>query len=128
MKRRSDRSHRVRTPALTTLDWVGVRRPTQGQELMLFWSDPLQVTEQLGSATFRLSDGTRWHACRLRKVLLPTAADLESSHIPNPGPAGPDNPTLPGDRPAHGSDQAFSRTIWQTFKICCKVMVQVIMF
>lgn len=66
MKQRFDRSHRAKPPAFTTLDWVRVRRPTRGHKLMSFLSDPLQMTEPLGPATFRLSDGTRWHARRLR--------------------------------------------------------------
>ncbi|AWP09077.1 Hypothetical protein SMAX5B_017708 [Scophthalmus maximus] len=35
----------------------------------------MQVTKQLGPATFRLSDGSRWHANRLRKVVLPSIAE-----------------------------------------------------
>ena len=61
-KQRFDRSHRAKHPAFTILDWVRVRRPTRGHKLLSFWSAPFQVTEQLGPATFRLLDGTRWHA------------------------------------------------------------------
>ena len=61
-KQRFDWSHRAKHPAFTILDWVRVRRPTRGHKLLSFWSAPFQVTEQLGPATFRLSDGTRWHA------------------------------------------------------------------
>ena len=91
-KQRFDRSHRAKHPAFTILDWVRVRRPTRGHKLLSFWSAPFQVTEQLGPATFRLSDGTRWHARRLRKVATPTAADLEASRDPDPDSGGPVNP------------------------------------
>ena len=84
--------HRAKHPAFTILDWVRVRRPTRGHKLLSFWSAPFQVTEQLGPATFRLSDGTRWHARRLRKVATPTAADLEASRDPDPDSGGPVNP------------------------------------
>ena len=50
------------------------------------------MTEQLGPATFRLSDGTRWHARRLRKVAPPSAADLEVSRDPDPDFGGPVDP------------------------------------
>ena len=55
-KQRFDRSHRAKHPAFTILDWVRVRRSTRGNKLLSFWSAPLQVTEQLGPATSRLSD------------------------------------------------------------------------
>ena len=32
----------------------------------------MQVTKQLGPSTFRLSDGSRWHASRLRRVAPPS--------------------------------------------------------
>ncbi|KAK5921199.1 hypothetical protein CgunFtcFv8_024922 [Champsocephalus gunnari] len=35
----------------------------------------MKVTAQLGSATFRLADGSRWHASRLRKVAPPPIVD-----------------------------------------------------
>ncbi|CAL8313484.1 unnamed protein product [Arctogadus glacialis] len=73
-------------PAFTILDWVRVRRSTRDHKLSSFWSAPLPVTEQLGPATFRLSDGTRWHARRLRKVAPPSAAD------PDPDFGGPVDP------------------------------------
>ena len=57
-----------------------------------------QVTEQLGPATFRLSDGTRWHARRRHKVAPPTATDLEVSRDPDPDSGGPVNSAA---RPVH---------------------------
>ena len=37
----------------------------------------MQITDQLGPATFRLSDGSRWHAGRLRRVPPPAAMGAE---------------------------------------------------
>ncbi|RXN34374.1 gypsy-16 si [Labeo rohita] len=63
-----DLSARVKVPDIKATDWVRVRRPHRDNKLASYWSAPLQVTHQLGPATFLLSDGTRWHASRLRKV------------------------------------------------------------
>lgn len=76
MKDRFDRTRRVRPPAIAVSDWVRIRRPHRGDKLQSFWSDPVQVTEQLGPASFRLADGTRWHANRLRKVQAPPEPGL----------------------------------------------------
>ncbi len=40
-------------------------------KMALFWSEPHQGVRRLGSATFPLSDGSRWHAIRLQKVPIP---------------------------------------------------------
>ncbi|KAL0148283.1 hypothetical protein M9458_056429 [Cirrhinus mrigala] len=68
MKQKFDLSARVKVPDIKATDWVRVRRPHRDNKLASYWSAPLQVTHQLGPATFLLSDGTRWHASRLRKV------------------------------------------------------------
>ena len=73
MKQRFDTSRRVKTPRFAAQDWVRVRRPHRGHKLQSFWSTPMQITDQLGPATFRLSDGSRWHASRLRRVPPPAA-------------------------------------------------------
>ncbi|KAI3372155.1 hypothetical protein L3Q82_006997 [Scortum barcoo] len=67
MKQRFDRKHRVKSATLAVSDWVRVRRPTRSHKLLSFWSAPQQITAQLGPATFRLADGSRWHASRLRR-------------------------------------------------------------
>ena len=77
MKQRFDKTRRVRTPPFTALDWVRIRRPHRGHKLQSFWSAPMQITDQLGPATFRLSDGSRWHASRLRRVTPPASMDAE---------------------------------------------------
>ena len=71
MKERFDVTRRVKTPAFAPLDWVRVRRPHRAHKLRSFWSAPVQITDQLGPATYRLSDGSRWHASRLRRVPPP---------------------------------------------------------
>ncbi|KAJ8333463.1 hypothetical protein SKAU_G00414710 [Synaphobranchus kaupii] len=75
MKQRFDKRRRVRPPPFAVLDWVRVRRPNRNHKLLSFWSTPLQVTDQLGPATFHLADGSRWHASRLRRVAPPSIAD-----------------------------------------------------
>nr|XP_049601817.1 uncharacterized protein LOC125984055 [Syngnathus scovelli] len=75
MKRCYDRVRRVRQPALEVSDWVRIRRPNRSHKLLSFWSSPQQTTAQLGTATFRLADGSRWHASRLRRVTPPLAQD-----------------------------------------------------
>lgn len=72
MKQRYDRKRRAKTSHIVVRDWVRVRRAHRDHKLLSFWSQPMRVTEQLGPATFRLSDGSRWHASRLRKVAPPT--------------------------------------------------------
>uniref|UniRef100_A0AAY4BPD3 Integrase catalytic domain-containing protein n=1 Tax=Denticeps clupeoides TaxID=299321 RepID=A0AAY4BPD3_9TELE len=64
---------RPQPPLLT--DWVRVRRPHRDNKLLSFWSEPVQITGQLGLATFRLADSTKWHASRLKKVSPPTHVD-----------------------------------------------------
>ena len=115
MKDRFDRARRAKPPAIAVLDWVRIRRPHRDNKLQSFWSDPVQVSQQLGPATFRLADGTRWHANRLGKVHAPPSPDLvapaarvlpaawlEAAPIPAPS-AQPDGPVVvaaPEPRPA----------------------------
>ncbi|KAJ8251690.1 hypothetical protein GJAV_G00224060 [Gymnothorax javanicus] len=68
MKQRFDRKHKAKCPALTVSNWVRIRRPSRSHKLLSFWSEPRQITAQLGPATFRLVDGSCWHASRLRRV------------------------------------------------------------
>ncbi|KAF3840433.1 hypothetical protein F7725_019150 [Dissostichus mawsoni] len=118
MKQRFDKRRRVRAPPFTVGDWVRIHRPNRDHKLLSFWTAPMKVTAQLGSATFRLADGSRWHASRLRKVAPPPIVDpgpREDGDFAFPdeqlqGPAGfPPEPVEPVVRPeAHpvsGSDQ-----------------------
>ncbi|KAJ8351786.1 hypothetical protein SKAU_G00232620 [Synaphobranchus kaupii] len=59
MKQRFDKRRRFRPPPFAVLDWVRVHRPNRNHKLLSFWSTPMQVTDQLGPATFRLADGSR---------------------------------------------------------------------
>ncbi|KAF3851711.1 hypothetical protein F7725_013483 [Dissostichus mawsoni] len=61
MKQRFDKRRRVRAPPFTVGDWVRIHRPNRDHKLLSFWTAPMKVTAQLGSATFRLADGSRWH-------------------------------------------------------------------
>ncbi|XP_062373903.1 uncharacterized protein K02A2.6-like [Sardina pilchardus] len=79
MKNWFDRRRRARPPAIAARDWVRIRRPHRDNKLQSFWSDPVQVSQQLGPATFRLVDGTRWHASRLRKVQAPSGPGLNTA-------------------------------------------------
>lgn len=83
MKQRYDRVRRVKRPALTVSNWVRIRRPNRSHKLLSFWSAPQQITRQLGPATFRLADGSRWHASRLRRVPSPSASDLDATANPD---------------------------------------------
>ncbi|XP_028299780.1 uncharacterized protein LOC114461693 [Gouania willdenowi] len=82
MKRWFDRRHRVKPPTLTVSDWVRVRRPTRSHKLLSFWSAPTQITAQLGPSTFRVTDGSRWHVSRLRRVKQPSVADQQAAAHP----------------------------------------------
>ncbi|KAJ8375497.1 hypothetical protein SKAU_G00060770 [Synaphobranchus kaupii] len=80
MKQRYDRTRRAKTPHIAVRDWVRVRRAHRDHKLLSFCSQPMRVTEQLGPATFRLSDGSRWHASRLREAAPPSVtADMEAN-------------------------------------------------
>ncbi|KAF3858804.1 hypothetical protein F7725_012005 [Dissostichus mawsoni] len=108
MKQRFDKRRRVRAPPFTAGDWVTIHRPNRDHKLLSFWTAPMKVTAQLGSATFRLADGSRWHASRLRKVAPPPIVDpgpREDGDFAFPdeqfqGPAGfPPEPVEPVVRP-----------------------------
>ncbi|KAF3854230.1 hypothetical protein F7725_022285, partial [Dissostichus mawsoni] len=108
MKQRFDKRRRVRAPPFTVGDWVRIHRPNRDHKLLSFWTAPMKVTAQLGSATFRLADGSRWHASRLRKVAPPPIVDpgpREDGGFAFPdeqlqGPAGfPPEPVEPVVRP-----------------------------
>ncbi|KAF3835720.1 hypothetical protein F7725_028278 [Dissostichus mawsoni] len=108
MKQRFDKRRRVRAPPFTAGDWVRIHRPNRDHKLLSFWTAPMKVTAQLGSATFRLADGSRWHASRLRKVAPPPIVDpgpREDGDFAFPdeqlqGPAGfPPEPVEPVVRP-----------------------------
>ncbi len=72
---RFDAKKKARIPRISQMDWVRVQRPHRKNKLHTFWSQPRQVQKQLGPVTFQLSDGSSWHASRLRKVLCPSGAD-----------------------------------------------------
>ena len=114
MKQRFDRGHRARAPALRVGDWVRIRRPNQSHKLLSFWFAPRQITAQLGSATLRFDDGSRWHASRLRKVAPPSDSDqaaavgwhhadvdwgIEVPAVHPPEPEVAPEPLQPGPRP-----------------------------
>ena len=61
MKNRFDRRRQARPPAIAAQDWVRIRRPHRNKKLVSFWSESMQVSQQLGPVTFRLVDDTRWH-------------------------------------------------------------------
>ncbi len=105
MKQKFNLSARVKVPDIKTADWVRVRRPHRDNKLASYWSAPLQVTHQLGPATFLLSNGTRWHSSRLRKV--PPPAHTTSVTPEATPPAWQDTPALqltPQIAPAQAPD------------------------
>eukprot|EP00063_Salmo_salar_P013349 XP_013988184.1 PREDICTED: uncharacterized protein LOC106565488 [Salmo salar] len=59
MKQRFDKAHRVKKSIIQVSDWVRARRPQRCNKMASFWSDPLQVSRQLGPTTFMLSNGSR---------------------------------------------------------------------
>ncbi len=73
MKERFDATHRVQTPSLSAGDWVRIKHLHCRNKLQSYWSEPLRVTKQLGPATCRLENGTRWHSNCLHRVTAPTA-------------------------------------------------------
>lgn len=105
MKKWFDGKRRARSPNIAVHDWVRIRRPHRDNKLQSFWSPPVQVSKRLGPATFRLADGTRWHASRLRRVQAPIgpsgcAAPTTPILIPRDGPwpgpsTQPDSDTPP---------------------------------
>ncbi|XP_057713151.1 uncharacterized protein K02A2.6-like [Corythoichthys intestinalis] len=66
-----------------------------------------RILAQLGPATFRLADGSRWHASRLRRVNPPSAQELAAAadprhtagdwDFPPVAPGIPPEPEAPGD-------------------------------
>ena len=123
MKRRFDLSKRAKVPVIAASDWVRVRRPHRDNKMASFWSSPFQVARQLGPATFLLSDGSRWHSSRLRKVPapphtavdtpltvhypVPLAAPAQVMDIPPPAlfpPSASPRPTRVRSRPGHLQD------------------------
>ncbi len=103
MKENFDKRHNVRHTNIKVLDWVWVSRHHHSSKMASFWSEYHQVVRQLGSATFLLSDGSRWHASRLLKVPIPLTptrgqwatepnagtAQGVSSPVPRPEPVQP---------------------------------------
>ena len=75
-------------------DTVMTRRPQvpKGQSP---WSKPLNVLEVLGNYTYRLSDGQKWNARKMRRFLEPTSPVLDDL-----------DPYPPADRPAGRPDAA----------------------
>ena len=78
-KNQLDRRQRARPPSIAAQDWVRIRQPHRNNKLVSFWSEPMQVSQQLGPATLRLVDGTRWHGSLLRKVLAPPTPGLSTA-------------------------------------------------
>lgn len=102
MRQYFDWKHRVKATAITAGDWVRARRPHRGNKMASYWSQPFQVHRQLGPATFMLSDGSRWHAKRLRKVRNPG----EEMVAPLPSAPPPLVPTCTGPQQASHTPQA----------------------
>lgn len=73
VKERFDATHQVETPSLSEGDWFRVKHLHHQNKLQLYWSEPLRVFKQLGLATYRLENGTRWHSNRLHRVTAPSA-------------------------------------------------------
>ncbi|ROL43342.1 Transposon Tf2-6 polyprotein [Anabarilius grahami] len=87
MKANFDRRHKAKPSKITVLDWVRVQRPHCSNKMASFWTKPLQVDRQLGPATFLLSDGSRWHASKLRNVPTPFNSNMCSqAREPSGGP------------------------------------------
>lgn len=93
MKEKYDATRRVQTPSLSAGDWVRIKRLHRQNKLKSYWSEPLRVTKQLGPATYRLENGTRWHSNRLHRVAGPTA------------PASPLSPAALGWQPRPGASR-----------------------
>ncbi len=104
MKDKFDKRHKVRYTNIKVLEWVRVCTQTsRSSKMALFWSEPHQGVRRLGSATFPLSDGSRWHAIRFQKVPIPltptrghwatepnaSAAQRVNSPLPWPEPVPP---------------------------------------
>ena len=101
MQQYFNQKHRVKGAALWVGDWVRARRPHRGNKMASYWSQLLQVGRQLGPATFMLSDGSRWHAKRLRSVPNP---DEGVGTLPQPA-ASPQVAPLPPIPPPQGGPQ-----------------------
>lgn len=73
MKERFDASPRVQTPSLSAGDGVRIKRLHCQNKLQWYWSEPLWVAMQLGTATYRLGNGTRWHLNCVPRVTAPAS-------------------------------------------------------
>ncbi|KAJ8380087.1 hypothetical protein SKAU_G00008650 [Synaphobranchus kaupii] len=98
MKRRFDKKRGVKATTIQVSDWVRARRPQRENKMASFWSQPLQVTRQLGPATFLLGDGSRWHASRLRRVPTPPGPTM-ATRLPAAGAAEMDGTVSRPPRP-----------------------------
>ncbi|MGH0151226.1 UNVERIFIED_CONTAM: hypothetical protein FKN15_042704 [Acipenser sinensis] len=83
MKQQFDQAHRTQCPVLKASDWVRIRYDRHRRKLQSNWSSPFRIEKQLGPATYRLHDGSRWHANRLRKVPAPTTTPLGDVRLKN---------------------------------------------
>lgn len=73
IKERLDATRKVQPPSLSVGDWVRIKCLHHQNKLQPFWSEPLKVTNQLGLFTYRLDDGTDWHANHLHRVTASTS-------------------------------------------------------
>ena len=89
MLKQFNRKHRVKETSLRVGDWVRAMRPHRCNKMASYWSQPFQISRQLGPATFMLSDGSRWHAKRLRKVPTPGQGFQDTHRGASPSLAPP---------------------------------------
>lgn len=108
MKQKFDFSAHVKVPDIKAADWVRVRRPHRDNKLASYWSVPLQVTHQLGPATFLLSDGTRWHGKPSPQSAAPGTYNRRRTSSHTPCLAGhPSTSADTSDSPCTGSRHAY---------------------
>lgn len=125
MKERFDRSRRAKAPSITAWDWVRVRRPHRDNKMVSHWSQPLQVTRQLGPATYLLNNGSRWHSSRLRRVPAPHhSAGVATPTLPSAWQESPEsqaaprpNPDLPGAQRSPAPDFHESSSLAPTLSL-----------
>ncbi|KAM7290355.1 uncharacterized protein ISCGN_027000 [Ixodes scapularis] len=70
MKMYSDRRHAVKRPTFIPGQTVKVNKPRHRGKLQMKYASPQKIQDQVGPATYRLDDGSTWHASKLTHTTL----------------------------------------------------------
>ncbi len=78
IKAYTDSRRRAHTHNFKQGDWVRIQSPVHVPKGHPKFSKPLQITRQIGSCTYQLSDGEKWHVSHLSPTLAPTECSTKN--------------------------------------------------